>query len=88
MQEYKLNPEAKVFSPMSANSRSSPAAVPNVANMGYVSNIPLTMPIAAPQSGIEIITFASHSAPAKLVQYDGLVTGYGGAQYSRPVCMF
>ena len=89
MQEFKLNPGAKVFSPMSANSRSSSAAVPTVANIGYVSNIPLTMPIAAQQSGIEINTLANRSSPAKLVQYDGLVTGHSGvpAQYSRPVRM-
>lgn len=90
MQEFKLNPGAKVFSPMSANPRSSPTAIPGIANAVYISSIPPTLPMAAPQSGIEINSFTGRSSPAKLGQYDGLFTGYNGvpAQYPRPVRLF
>ncbi|ONK65877.1 uncharacterized protein A4U43_C06F1890 [Asparagus officinalis] len=85
--EFKLNPGAKVFSPMSANARLSPTSVPTNTNAGYITSYPPAIPIAAVQSGVQNNSFASRSTPAKLVQYDGLVTGHGAApvQYSRPV---
>lgn len=89
MQEFKLNPGAKVFSPMSASSRSSPPPVLPNAGAGYTSSIPPVIPITVAQSGVEITSFPSRPTPAKLIQYDSMVTGHSGVplQYSRPVSM-
>ena len=92
-QEFKLNPEAKIFCPSFATPISANTAVPAVSSMPYVpSNSPMVPSIAAaaPQSEVGISPFAPRpSVPAKFAPYTNLtaVNGVTGPQFSQPVCI-
>lgn len=89
MQEFKLNPEAKVFWPSFASGRSTSTVIPTNVNTSYVSSIPAALPLVAAQSNLEISSFPTCTPlHAKFVQYNPLVVaGQTGinTQYSQPV---
>lgn len=87
-QEFKLNPEAKIFSPSFTNTISATSAVPTVASMGYIPSNSPAVPVAASQPEVGMSPFASHSSlPVKVVPYGNFTTGNGGtgSQFSQPV---
>lgn len=79
IQEFKLNPGAKIFSPSLTNRLSSTHAgmAPVIANMAYVpSNTPVLPVPEAVQPEIGISPFLSHaSSPSKFVPYTNLAAG-------------
>lgn len=83
IQEFKLNPGAKIFSPSLTKRLSSTAGgmAPVVANMGYVpSNTPMLHIPEAVQPEIGINPFLSHaSSPSKFVPYANLAAGNAGS---------
>ncbi|KAK2990008.1 hypothetical protein RJ640_004686 [Escallonia rubra] len=86
LKEFKLNPGAKTFSPLSANQRS--ATPPVMPSMPYVPDSFPLLSIGTPQPEIEISPFAPRSSlPMKLVPYGNLVAEIGDneMQYSQPI---
>ncbi|KAL5735978.1 hypothetical protein ACOSQ2_030766 [Xanthoceras sorbifolium] len=87
--EFKLNPEAKIFSPSYTNPISGTApTVPTVASMAYMTTNPHVVPVAASQSEVGMSPYVPHSSvPAKFVPYGNLTAGNGGspAQFPQPI---
>ncbi|XP_054821099.1 uncharacterized protein LOC129319999 isoform X2 [Prosopis cineraria] len=89
--EFKLNPDAKVFSPSFVNPISvTPTVppVPTVANMAYLPNSSSVVPIAAIQSEVGFNTLVSRpSLPVKVAQYGNLTAANGGSgsQFTQPI---
>ncbi|XP_044473144.1 polyadenylate-binding protein-interacting protein 4-like isoform X2 [Mangifera indica] len=87
--EFKLNPEAKIFSPSFANPLSaSTPAVPVVASTPYIPSNSPVVPVTAAQSEVGMNPYVPHSSvPAKFVPYGNLAVGNGGsaAQFSQPL---
>lgn len=90
--EFKLNPEAKTFSPSFTNPRPTSPAMGAISSMGYVMNSSPVVPIGNAQTGIDVSPFVPRpSLPGKYVQYNNLVpanSGNGaqyGSQNSLPV---
>ncbi|KAM0943807.1 putative ataxin-2, ataxin 2, SM domain-containing protein [Dioscorea sansibarensis] len=75
VKEFKLNPEAKVFTPSSANARPATTERSTLANACY-SEIPSVVPMAGTQPGAELNSFMSPpSMLTKFIQYNNLVAG-------------
>lgn len=93
IQEFKLNPGAKTFSPSLAKRLTSTHAgmTPVVANMGYVpSNTPMLPVPEAGQPEIGISPFLSHApSPSKFVPYTNLAAGNagGGSHFPQHVSL-
>ncbi|XP_039130416.1 uncharacterized protein LOC120266830 [Dioscorea cayenensis subsp. rotundata] len=83
VKEFKLNPEAKVFTPSFANARPTPTERPTLANACY-SEIPSAVPMAGTQPGAELNSFMNTpSMLTKFIQYNNLVAGPSNlGQYS------
>ncbi|KAJ0966153.1 hypothetical protein J5N97_027291 [Dioscorea zingiberensis] len=85
VKEFKLNPEAKVFTPSSGNARAAPMERP-LANPCY-SDIPSVVPMTGMLPVAELNSFTSpQSVLTKFIQYNNLVAGPSSfGQYSGPV---
>ncbi|KAK6946895.1 Ataxin 2, SM domain [Dillenia turbinata] len=87
--EFKLNPEAKVFSPSFVNKRSAtPPAVQTVTSMAYIPNNSTVVPITTAPPEVGISPFVPSSSPLlKVTSYGNLVAGNGGSssQHTQPV---
>ncbi|KAI9186430.1 hypothetical protein LWI28_017195 [Acer negundo] len=87
--EFKLNPEAKMFSPSFTNPISATApTVSTVASMAYMPSNPTVAPVAAAQSEIGMSPYVPHSSvPTKFAPYGNLPAGNGGsaAQFPQPI---
>lgn len=91
LQESKLNPSAKIFTPSVTNLRPLPTAVPNIVSPSQMLNNLPVMPVAASQLGTEMSSLASHvTVPSKLVPYNNIIATHTGlgTHYTRPVCSF
>ncbi|KAK6934444.1 Ataxin 2, SM domain [Dillenia turbinata] len=86
--EFKLNPEAKVFSPSFVNKRSATPAVQTVTSVAYIPNNSIVVPktTAPPEVGISPFV-PSSSPPLKVASCGNLVAGNSGSssQYTQPV---
>lgn len=72
LQEFKLNPGAKIFSPSFPNKRSpTPPAIPTGANVACIPESYQAVPVATPQPEVEISPYAPRSLPVKFVPYGG-----------------
>lgn len=89
MQEFKLNPRAKLFSPSVANSISATPAAPVAANVAYIPNNSPVLPVPVAQPEVEFSPFVPRSPvpPTKFVPYGNSIAGFGGnvPQFSQPV---
>lgn len=91
IQEFKLNPGAKTFSPSLAKRLTSAhdGMTPVVANMGYLpSNTPMLPVPEVVQPEIGVSPLLSHaSSPSKFVPYTNLATGNtgGGSHFPQHV---
>lgn len=88
LQEFKLNPGAKIFSPSFANQVSATPTMPTIANVACAPGNPPIVALAAAQPDIGISSFAPRSSPpSKFVPYSNLIAGTGGgvSQFSQPV---
>ncbi|GLT59389.1 hypothetical protein SLA2020_322100 [Shorea laevis] len=87
--EFKLNPEAKIFSPSFVNPiLVGPPAVPTVPNTGYMPGNSPTFAGAGSQPEVGMGPFVPRSsAPAKFIQYSNMTAGNGvtGPQFSQPI---
>ncbi|CAI9773437.1 unnamed protein product [Fraxinus pennsylvanica] len=81
--EFKLNPEAKIFSPSPLHHRSVTPAVQTEASVVYAM-----VPIATAENEDDISLFAPHSSlPVTFVPYNDVIIGNGSsdAPYAQPV---
>lgn len=90
IQEFKLNPEAKIFSPSYTKRLSpTPVVMPDVGNISYIpSNTPM---LPVPQVVYSEVGnnpyIPQASPPSKFVPYGNLTAGnaVGGFQFPQPV---
>lgn len=91
LQESKLNPGAKIFTPSLLHHRSvTPPAVPTGATVAYLPDHHAMVPIATAQQEVDISSPAPRSSvPVKFVQCGNVVIGNGGTEtpYVQPVCL-
>ncbi|CAA3014543.1 Hypothetical predicted protein [Olea europaea subsp. europaea] len=87
--EFKLNPEAKIFSPSPLHHRSvTPPAVQAEASVTYMPEVYAMVPIATAENKDDISLFAPHSSlPVTFVPYNDVIIGNGSsdAPYAQPV---
>lgn len=91
LQEFKLNPGAKTFSPFINQRSATPPAVPTATSVSYVPDNCSVVSVATGHPEVEISSFPPHSSlPVKYVPYGNLIAGSGGSdmQYSQPVSVF
>nr|XP_043619345.1 polyadenylate-binding protein-interacting protein 4 isoform X2 [Erigeron canadensis] len=79
--EFKLNPQAKIFSPSFPNKRSTtPPAIANNTNLAYIHDSYQAVPVATQQPEVEISPYAPRSLPLKFLPYGG-----NDVQHPQPV---
>ncbi|KAF4358693.1 hypothetical protein F8388_019897 [Cannabis sativa] len=87
LDEFKLNPGAKTFSPSFTNATSTTPAVQTVAGVGYMPNHSSAIPVPA-QSEVGLGHFGSHSSvPVKILPYGNFPTGnvVAASQFPQPI---
>ncbi|KAL3821041.1 hypothetical protein ACJIZ3_006946 [Penstemon smallii] len=85
--ESKLNPGAKLFSPMLHHRSGTPPMVPNGASYSYVPDTYTMAPIATAQQEVDASSFPRSSVPVKFVAYNNVTVGNGGndTPYVQPM---
>lgn len=90
LQESKLNPSAKVFSPSFPNLRSTPPLVQTAPSVAYVTNSIPAAEVAGAQPEVEMQPIVPRTSwPVKFFPYvtSTAVTAENGLQYTQPVCI-